>query len=85
MITIKLNSGIVAELQQPTGKDLSRAGFKHSTQVTEFDIVPFLMTELILINGKKEELQFFLDLSIDDYMMLVEPLGELMQTFKIFQ
>lgn len=76
MTTMTLISGDSVEIIQPRGMNYARAVYKYRIQ-KEYDVCPFLMEELVLINGEKKPLQFYLDMFCDDYIKISEKIAEI--------
>lgn len=69
-IEFDLLNGSHCQIVIPRGGDYSRACFKQSRQ-NEFDLLPFFMERICLIDGIKKDFIYFADLMCDDYMKIV--------------
>lgn len=81
VITITTITGRRCELRMPTGGDYSRASRKFGEQ-KEFDVVPFLMAELCVIDGEKRDANYYTEMYCDDYIKIMEQLGSLISVVK---
>ncbi len=73
--SIHLLDGTLIEIIVPTGGHYSRAFRKFSRQ-EEYDVIPFLFSELCLVNHGKKDESFYINLMIDDYLLINEVINE---------
>ncbi len=74
-------TGSEVEFITPKGRDYSRAIQKHQRQ-TEYDLSLFFLAEFCLVDGKKKEIEFYLEMYCDDYVRLIEALTPIITTIK---
>lgn len=72
--TIKLLEGSEISILLARGSHYSRAMNQYSKQ-QEFDGTLFLMQELCIVDGQKMHLDYFKNLSCDNYLKIMEALG----------
>ncbi len=66
-----LMNGSKCGIIMPHAFHISRAQYEFSAQ-RDFDATIFYMRELCKIDGKKQDLVYYLELSIDDYISISE-------------
>jgi hypothetical protein len=76
-----LMDGRVITMIMPRAWDYSRALQKHQKQ-NEFDLILFFMEELCRFNGEKMKLEFYGNMSCDDYLLLLEMINSVTQRIK---
>ncbi len=79
--SVELLSGSQCHIVMPRGADYSRASAKFGMQ-KEFDIVPFLMAELCIIEGEKHPYTFYIEMYCDDYMKIMEKIGQIVSVIR---
>ena len=69
------------QIKVARGIDISRAAYMHALQGKPmgFDIAPFIMVELCLVNAERMNVEFYLNLLIDDYLKISVALEELLK------
>lgn len=81
--TIELTNGVECQIINMTFGIFSKAIQKHSLQYEkEYDMMAFLTVECCLIDGKKQEMEYFLELDYIDYSNISEVLGVMMLPLK---
>lgn len=69
--TIQLKDGSKCEILEIMPKHFWRANFKRALkQPVEFDIEPFLMAEVCLINGQNTTVEYLGEIDFQDYLKL---------------
>ena len=76
---IKLLDGRICTICIPYGYHMSRA-VQAQRLNPEFDVVLFLMREVCTIENKKQDIDVFKNMMIDDYSKIMILLGELCET-----
>jgi len=82
--TINLLSGDEIVILICRGSNISRANFKQAlySNESELDIVPYIMSEICLLNGEKQDISYFLNLLSDDYMKICKSVTNVIQNMK---
>jgi hypothetical protein len=78
--TIYLIGGQKVDFAICRGVHISRANYKYigSSNKRNLDLVPFLMAEICLVDGKKKDVDYFLSILGDDYIHISEIMNELL-------
>jgi len=82
--TVTLLGGQEVKIKIARGHDLSRAAFMHmfKGKELEIDVMPFIMDQLCLVDNEKVGIEFYLNLIVDDYIVIIGVLDELLKPIK---
>ncbi len=77
--TVELLNGDKIDVLFCKGLHMTKAQWKYQfhTQIAkdvEYDIVPFIMEQLCLVNGKQKGIEYYVELMIDDYIKISDAL-----------
>ena len=83
--SIELSNGSRCDILEINALVIWKAAFRHQAYPDkELDIVPFLLEQVLIIDDKKRDIEFIGNISIDDYLKIMEVMDIVMKKLPKF-
>ena len=82
--TINLSNEVVCQIAEIKPVHIWIASFHKAVSPLEYDIFPFILVQVVIIDGKQATMEYLADMDMSDYIDIMEVVDVLMKKLPKF-